>query len=88
VLKSLIESNKEYNIESYLAFTDIRKAFVTVDRIRFMDIIKNDGVSNQLIRAIFNIYIDNYLEIGGEVKHSEWRLINQGVRQGCSLSPL
>jgi hypothetical protein len=53
-----------------------------------MGIIKNDGVSNQLITAIFNIYTDNYIAIGGEDKQSEWRLINQGVRQGCCLSSL
>jgi hypothetical protein len=53
-----------------------------------MDIIKNDGVSNQILRAIFNIYTGNYIAIRGEDKQSEWRLINQGVCQGCSLSPL
>jgi hypothetical protein len=53
-----------------------------------MDIIKNDGVSNQLLTAIFNIYTDNYIAIAGQDKQSEWSPINQGVRQGCSLSPL
>jgi hypothetical protein len=86
VLKLLIENNREYN--THLAFVDIRKAFDTVDRIKLMDIIKNDGVSNQQITAIFNTYTDNYIVIGGEDKQSEWRLINQRVCQGCSLSPL
>jgi hypothetical protein len=90
VLKLLRENNREYNIESHLAFVDIRKAFDTVDRIKLMGIIKNDGVSNQLIKTMFNtrIYRDNYFAVGGEDKQSEWRLINQGVRQGCSLSTL
>jgi hypothetical protein len=88
VLKLLIENNREYNIETHLAFVDIRKAFDTVDRIKLMDIIKNDGVSNQLVTAIFNIYTDNYTAIGGKDRQSEWRLISQGVCQGRSLSPL
>jgi hypothetical protein len=45
-------------------------------------------VSNQILTAIFNIYTDNYIAIGGEDKQNKWRLINQGVRQGCSLFPL
>jgi hypothetical protein len=88
VLKLLIENNREYNIESHLSFVDIRKGFDTVDKIKFIDIVKNDGVSNQILTTIFNIYTDNYIAIGGEDKQSEWRLINQGVRQGCILSPL
>jgi hypothetical protein len=85
VLKLLIENNREYNTEIHLAFVDIRKAFDTVDRIKLMDIIRNDGVSNQLITAIFNINTDNYTAIGGKDKQSEWRLINKGACQGCSL---
>jgi hypothetical protein len=59
-MKLLIENNGEYsyNIESHLAFADIRRAFGTVGRIKLVDIIKNDGVSSQLITAIFNIYTD------------------------------
>jgi hypothetical protein len=53
----------QYNIEIHLAFVDIRKAFDTVDRIKLMDMIRNDGVSNQLITAIFNINTDNYTAI-------------------------
>jgi hypothetical protein len=56
--------------------------------IKLMDIIKNDGVSNQLMTAICNIYTDNCITIGAEDKQSERRLINQEVCQGCSLSPL
>jgi hypothetical protein len=63
VLKIRIENNREYNIETHLAFVDIRKAFDTVYRIKLMDMIKNDGVSNQLITAIFNINTDNYTAI-------------------------
>jgi hypothetical protein len=53
-----------------LTFVDIRKAFDTVDRIKLMVIIKNNGVSNQLLTEIFNIYTDNYIAIGGENKQS------------------
>jgi hypothetical protein len=88
VLKLFIENNRECNIETHLAFVDIRKAFDTVDRIKLVDVIKIDGTSNQLITAIFYIYKDNYIAIGGEDKQTEWILINQGVRQGCSLSAL
>jgi hypothetical protein len=34
----LIENNREYNIQSHLAFVDIRKAFGTVVRIKLMDV--------------------------------------------------
>jgi hypothetical protein len=88
VLKLLIENNREHNTETHLAFVDIRKASDTVDRIKLMNILKNDSVSNQLITAIFNFYTYNYIAIGSEDKQRERRLINKGVHQGCSLSPL
>jgi hypothetical protein len=50
--------------------------------MKLTDIIK------KLLSAIFNVYTDNCVAKEGEERQSEWRLINQGVRQGCSSSSL
>lgn len=61
---------------------------MTVDRNKLLNILAHDGIPNQLITAIYNIYNSNHIQVRIENKYSEWKRINQGVRQGCSLSPL
>ena len=67
---------------------DIEKAF---DRIRLKHIInalKKHCVPNSLINLIQNIYTNNNAKIKTEGNLSESIPINQGIRQGDSLSPL
>lgn len=87
-LKLLIEKHKEYNIETHLAFIDYIKAVDNVNRNKLFDILKSDDTPNTLLRAIDNIYSNNQIAIRINMKLSEWKNINQGVRQGFPLSPL
>jgi hypothetical protein len=38
--------------------------------------------------AIYEIYKHNLIAVKLQTETSEWKIINCGVRQGCSLSPL
>jgi hypothetical protein len=38
--------------------------------------------------AIYEIYKHNLIAVILQAETSEWKIINCGVRQGCSLSPL
>jgi hypothetical protein len=73
---------------NHLAFTDYKKAFDKVNRNKLIEILAEDNIPNQLITAIYEIYKRNLIAITLQAETSEWKIINCGVRQGCSLSPL
>jgi hypothetical protein len=53
-----------------------------------LDILAADNVPDQIIHAIYNIYSNNKISIKTNSNPSKWEAINQGVRQGCGLSPI
>jgi hypothetical protein len=71
-----------------LAFPDLEKAFDKVNRNKFLDILIADDIPDQIIGAIYNTYNNNKISVKMRPDSSEWRPINEGVRQGCGLSPL
>jgi hypothetical protein len=87
-LKIIIEKHREFNIETHLAFIDYKKAFDNVNRNKLIEILTEDNIPNQLITAIYEIYKRNLLAVRLQAETSQWKTINCGVRQGCSLSPL
>jgi hypothetical protein len=85
-VKILIQKHREFNVETHLAFIDLEKAFDKVNRNKRLDILIADDIPDQIIGTIYNIYNKISVKMGPD--SSEWRKINEGVRQGCSLSPL
>jgi hypothetical protein len=83
-----VEENREFNIETQLAFIDYKKAFDKVNRNKLTEILTEDNIPNQLITAIYEIYKRDLLAVRLQTETSEWKIINCGARQGCSLSPL
>jgi len=85
----LIEKHGEFNILTYIAFIDFKKAFDSVDRDKLWNIMVNKGIPTHLITIIQRIYTENTIQINkGKGTFENFRVINQGVRQGCPLSPV
>jgi hypothetical protein len=87
-VKIIMEKHREFNIEIHLAFIDYKKAFDKVNRHKLIEILTEYNIPNQLITAIYEIYKRNLIAVRLQAETSEWKTINCGVRQGCSLSPL
>lgn len=87
IIKRLIEKRREFNLSSYLLFVDFEKAFDRVNRTKLWAIMKERGYPHHLIKSIQSLYEETKIVIKADEKKSEEILINQGVRQGCSLSP-
>jgi hypothetical protein len=83
-----VEKSREFNIETQLTFIDYKNAFDKVNRNKLTEILTEDNIPNQLITAIYEIYKCNLIAVRLQAETSEWKIINCGVRQGCSLSPL
>jgi hypothetical protein len=86
-LKLLIEKRREYNLETHILFLDYEKAFGSVLRATLFDILRNKNIPNRLLKAVVDIYDNNRIRIKFNSILSEYIPINQGVCQGCPLSP-
>ena len=78
----------KYNTKLYSCFIDFSKAFDTIPRDILFQKLLNYGINGNFFNTIKNIYVNDRACIKWEDKVSETFKINQGVRQGCILSPL
>ena len=78
----------KYNKKIYSCFIDLSKAFDKIPRDILLFKLRDVGITGKIYNIIRNIYSGDEacLKIDGKVNKS-FR-INQGVRQGCVLSPL
>jgi hypothetical protein len=85
----IIEKHREFNIPTYIAFTDFKKAFDSVDRDKLWIIMSSKGITTHLITIIQKKNTENILRINaGNGISEDSRVITQGIRQGCPLSPV
>jgi hypothetical protein len=84
-MKLLIEKIIKFNLETHFAFVDYEKVFDKVKRQKLSNILKEKNVPNLLLKNILEIYTNNTIRTQISNTTTEERVINQGVRQGCSL---
>jgi hypothetical protein len=83
-MEKLLSRNKE----AYTAFLDLQAAFDTIPRQQIWIALQKLGVTKNLVQKIQSIYetVKGRVRIGGE--QSEKIIMEKGVKQGDSLSPL
>ena len=86
-LKQIMEKRKEFNLPIYLLFLDYEKAYDRVRRPILWNILEEYEIPKNLINAIKSMYDNTSITIEGDNK-SKREIINQGLRQGCGLSPI
>jgi hypothetical protein len=88
-IAQLLEKHQEFNIPTYLAFINYHKASDKVSQSRMWNILHTKGIPQHLIRAIQSMYIIARIrvKIYNNISNN-YRMINQGVKQGCVLSPV
>ena len=85
----IIEKHREFNIPTYIAFIEFKKAFDSVDRDKLWTIMLSKGIPTYLITIIQKIYMENIIRVNaGNGISEDSRAITQGVRQGYPLSPV
>lgn len=87
IIRQIVEKSVEYNRPAYMCFIDLQKAF---DRIQVQDVIHllyNRGIPLSIIKTIENIY-KNKIQAKVNGKLTTQITVNNGIRQGDSLSPL
>jgi hypothetical protein len=86
-LRMIIDRRMELSLDTHVAFIDLEKAFDKVNWKKMMTILKEAGLDFRDRRIIYELYRnqETIIEIGEENRKAR---IQQGVRQGCPLSPL
>ena len=88
VLKSIIATRQAEGKKTYLTFLDFKKAFDTVWREGLLFAIKQLGIKGSLLNIIKGLYTDVKCRVLFNDLKTELFTVNEGVKQGCPLSPL
>ena len=72
----------------YACFVDFRKAFDTVPRHIMFQKLLSHGITGKFYNSIKNMYTQDFACVDTGENLTEKFRINQGVKQGCILSPL
>ena len=89
IIRNLVDKYcHKYNTKIYSCFIDLSKAFDSVPRDILLKKLQNFGIKGKFFNIIRSIYSSDtaYVKIDGKCTNPF--VINQGVRQGCVLSPL
>ncbi|KAL1446687.1 hypothetical protein WDU94_006588 [Cyamophila willieti] len=86
-LRMLLEKRLKKNLNTYIAFIDLEKAFDQVEWTTLFEILKEIGIRYKDRRVIWNLYKNESAVFECNENTTEAR-IRQGVRQGCCLSPV
>ena len=82
-----MEKRRKFHLETHMAFLDLEKASDRVDRNQLWQILNRRGIPYHLIDVIKSLYKNTSLQIATGKTILEKIYINQGVQQGCNLSP-
>ena len=72
----------------YACFVDFSKAFDRLPRDLLFEKLKSLGINGRFLAVLQNLYANDRTCIQSDGKISKEFPVNQGVRQGCVLSPL
>ena len=86
-LTELIQGRIKEGKFTYAFFLDVKKAYDSVWRDGLWYKMWEMGIKGKLWRVIRSLYVNNRSCVFLEGKSSEFFPINQGVAQGCTLSP-
>ena len=86
-LKTLLHLRRQHNLETFVVFADLAKAFDTTDHALIINILKKYGAPPKLTSSIETLYSNLHvtLKIGKESTDIDQTV---GVRQGDNLSPV
>ena len=86
-LNQIQEKCKEQNLDIYMVFIDLTKAYDTVNRRMLWKILAKLGIPGKVVKIIQNMHDGMKGKLSIEVGMSELFDIKNGLRQGCVLAP-
>ena len=87
ILNEIIENHKKNNKNLYLCFIDIEKAYDKVNRELLIKVLGKVGLPAKVVNIIKSLYLDTRATYMLGEFETDWVDIENGVRQGCVMSP-
>ena len=88
-MRSLQQFGWKVGVSLFMCFIDLQKAYDTVDRTLLRQVLTRIGVPPQMIAFIPQFHDGVKARVRpGDGASSDWFEVEQGLRQGCVLSPL
>lgn len=88
VLNHVVQREKARKGKTYALFVDLKAAFDSVNRCKLWKIMKDFGVSEDLVERIKDIYSETKCKVRTGEEFSDVFWTTKGLRQGCVLSPI
>ena len=89
VVRRLQEVGRKAEVSLHMCFVDLQKAYDTVDRTLLWQVLTRIGVPPQMIAVIRQFHDGMRACVRpDDGVCSDWFGVEQGLRQGCVLSPL
>ena len=89
VVRRLQEVGRKAGVSLHMCFVDLQKAYDTVDRTLLWQVLTRIGVPPQMIAVIRQLRDEMRACVRpDDGVCSDWFEVEQGLRQGCVLSPL
>ena len=85
--RQLQEKCPEQNIDLYMTFVDLTKAFDTVSRDVLWKIMAKFGCPPRYITMVRQFHDDMQARVQNDGEYSEPFLVTSGVKQGCVMAP-
>jgi hypothetical protein len=88
-LSNIIETRKARGLETYVSFVDFKKAYDSIIRALLWQKLRHMGICGRFFKSLQAIYLNttNCVRINKGL-HTEWFQVQNGLKQGCLLSPL
>ena len=87
-IRQLVEKSLEHNSKCYYSFVDLKKAYDSVPREALWMILQKFGVPGSIISLVHSFHQGMSAKIRIEGSLTEQIIVNNGMRQGCCLSPV
>ena len=87
VMKQMSEKFVDKNKSLYVAYMDLEKARMRVDREAMWLVLGMYGINGQLLKAVQSLYEKSEACVRVCREEGEWFEVGVGLRQGCVMSP-
>ena len=86
-ISTLVEACVKQGLDTFVCFVDFKKVFDSISRKYLWEKMRNLGVSGKLLKTIQAMYTNVRYTIKVNELFTDYFKVDQGVKQGCPLSP-
>ena len=87
-LNCIVQTRLEFRQLLWIAYVDVRAAFDSVERDAIWGLLRAHRMPEDIVCLMKLLYSDTLSAVRTDGMTSEWFRVDQGVRQGCRMTPV